>query len=312
MTGPGTGTPLGSRRNRLREFWHRVYQKSSEDNVFFMAGVISYNLLIAVIPLFLLMVGLWGYVLRARYGDPSEVIVRLLENYIPVVGGDIDLVAELSGAINGLVASRAGYSVVGSLLFIWLATRLVSTLRLALREVFDIAADRGVLKGKLFDIQFVVIGGVLLLLNVLITVIPQSIGGWGAGLIGVPEDFLGTTQRWLAALLAFASIWTLFALNLLVRAGPTHSMAHRVACHIGHGPVLRSDEVGVRVVRDFSGRLSLGLWESYHLGRVVLLVLLRIRSVYPERRNRPGIHHAQSAKSANPDCLGRIYVRLAI
>jgi len=212
VTGPGTGTPLGSRRNRLREFWHRVYQKSSEDNVFFTAGAISYNLLIAVIPLFLLMVGLWGYVLRARYGDPSEVIVRLLENYVPVVGGDIDLVAESSGAINGLVASRAGYSVVGSLLFIWLATRLVSTLRLALREVFDIAADRGALKGKLFDIQFVVIGGVLLLLNVLITVILQSIGGWGAGLIGVPEDLLGTTQRWLAALLAFASIWTLFAL----------------------------------------------------------------------------------------------------
>ena len=212
MTGAGTGTPLGSRRNRFREFWHRVYQKSAEDNVFFMAGAISYNLLIAVVPLFLLVVGLWGYVLRARYGDPSEVIVRLLENYIPAVGGDIDLVAELGGAINGLVASRVGYSVVGSLLFIWLATRLVSTLRSALREVFDIAADRGVLRGKLFDIQFVVIGGVLLLLNVVITVILQSVGGWGAGLIGVLEDFLGTTQRWLAALLAFASIWALFAL----------------------------------------------------------------------------------------------------
>jgi len=212
VTGLETGTPLGSRRNRLREFWHRVYQKSTEDNVFFMAGAISYNLLIAVIPLFLLVVGLWGYVLRARYGDPSEVIVRLIENYIPVVGGDIDLVAELGGAINGLVESRAGYSVVGSLLFIWLATRLVSTLRSALREVFDIAADRGVLKGKLFDVQFVVMGGVLLLLNVLITVILQSIGGWGAELIGIPEDFLGTTQRWLVALLAFASIWTLFTL----------------------------------------------------------------------------------------------------
>ncbi len=212
MTGPGTGTPLGSRRNRFREFWHRVYQKSAEDNVFFMAGAISYNLLIAVVPLFLLIVGLWGYVLRARYGDPSEVIVRLLENYIPTVGGDIDLMAELGSAINGLVAGRAGYSVVGSLLFIWLATRLVSTLRSALREVFDIAADRGILRGKLFDVQFVVIGGVLLLLNVLITVILQSLGGWGAGLIGVPADFLGTTQRWLAALLAFTSIWALFAL----------------------------------------------------------------------------------------------------
>ncbi len=212
MTGLGTGTPLGSRRNRFREFWHRVYQKSAEDNVFFMAGAISYNLLIAVVPLFLLVVGLWGYVLRARYGDPSEAIVRLLENYIPTVGGDIDLVAELSSVVNGLVASRAGYTLFGSLLFIWLATRLVSTLRSALREVFDIAADRGILKGKLFDVQFVVIGGILLLLNVVITVVLQSLGGWGAELIGVPEDFLGTTLTWLAALLAFTSIWTLFAL----------------------------------------------------------------------------------------------------
>ncbi len=212
MTGGGTGTPLGSRRNRFRDFWFRVYQKSAEDNVFFMAGAISYNLLIAVVPLFLLVVGLWGYVLRARYGDPSEVIVRLLENYIPAVGGDIDLMAEMGSAINGLVAGRAGYSVVGSLLFIWLATRLVSTLRSALREVFDIAADRGILRGKLFDVQVVVIGGVLLLLNVVITVVLQSLGGWGAGLIGVAEDFLGTTQRWLAVLLAFTSIWALFAL----------------------------------------------------------------------------------------------------
>jgi uncharacterized BrkB/YihY/UPF0761 family membrane protein len=74
-----------------------VYQKSTDDNIFFMAGAISYNLLIAVVPLFLLAVGLWGYVLRARYGEPSEVIVGLL-----------------------------------------------STLRIALRQVFDIAGDRGV------------------------------------------------------------------------------------------------------------------------------------------------------------------------
>ena len=177
-----------------------------------MAGAISYNLVMAVVPLFLLVVGLWGYVLRARYGDPSEVIARLLENYIPAVGGDIDLMAELTSAINGLVAGRAGYSLVGSLLFIWLATRLVSTLRTALREVFDISEDRGILKGKIFDVQFVVIGGVLLLLNVVITVVLQSLGGWGAELIGIPEDFLGTTQKWFAGFLAFMSAWALFAL----------------------------------------------------------------------------------------------------
>ena len=192
-----------------------MYQKSTEDNIFFMAGAISYNLLIAVVPLFLLAVGLWGYVLRARYGEPSEAIVGLLENYIPAMGGDIDLLAEIESGINGLVASRAGYSIVGSLLFIWLSTRLVSTLRIALREVFDIEGDRGVLRGKIFDLQVVVLGGVLLLLNVVITVVLQSLGGWGTELLGIPEDFLGSTQRALATLLAFTSTWALFALIYL-------------------------------------------------------------------------------------------------
>ena len=133
---PGpVASPLSSRRARLREFWSRVYQKSAEDNIFFMAGAISYNFLLAIVPLFLLAVGLWGYVLRARYGEPSEVIIRLLQNYVPAMGGDINLLAEIESGINGLVASRAGYSIVGFLLFIWLSTRLVSTLRLALREV---------------------------------------------------------------------------------------------------------------------------------------------------------------------------------
>ena len=212
--GPGA-YPLSSRRARLRDFWSLVYQKSTEDNIFFMAGAISYNLLIAVVPLFLLAVGLWGYVLRARYGEPSEAIVGLLENYIPAMGGDIDLLAEIESGINGLVASRAGYSIVGSLLFIWLSTRLVSTLRIALREVFDIAGDRGVLRGKIFDLQVVVLGGVLLLLNVVITVVLQSLGGWGTELLGIPEDFLGSTQRALATLLAFTSTWALFALIYL-------------------------------------------------------------------------------------------------
>ena len=124
-------SPLSSRRTRLREFSARVYQKAAEDDIFFMAGAISYSFLIAVVPLFLLVVGLWGYVLRARYGEPSEVIVGLLQNYVPAMGGDIDLLAGIESGINGLVASRAGYSIVGSLLFIWLATHYVRDLHRA-------------------------------------------------------------------------------------------------------------------------------------------------------------------------------------
>ena len=212
MSADTVASPLRSRRARLREFWLRVYQKSTGDNIFFMAGAISYNLLIAVVPLFLLAVGLWGYVLQARYGDPSEAMVGLIENYIPEMGGDIDLLAEIESGIGGLVDSRAGYSIVGSLLFVWLSTRLVGTLRIALGEVFDVEGERGVFRGKIFDLQVVVLGGVLLLSNVVITVVLQTLGGRGTELLGIPEDFLGSTQRALATLLAFGSTWALFAL----------------------------------------------------------------------------------------------------
>ena len=152
-----------------------------------------------------------GYVLTARFGEPSEVIIRLLQNYIPEMGGEIDLLAEIESGINGLVASRAGYSIVGSLLFLWLSTRLVTTLRIALLDVFDVAADRSVVRGKIFDVEVVVVGGVLLLSNVVLTVFLQSLGGWGTEWLGIPEDFLGSTERALATLLEFMSTWVLFA-----------------------------------------------------------------------------------------------------
>ena len=203
---------LGSRLARLREFWSRVYRKSTDDKIFFMAGAISYNLLIAVVPLFLLAVGVWGYVLP-RFGEPSEVIIGLLENYVPEMGGEIDLLAEIESGINGLVASRAGYSIVGSLLFLWLSTRLVSTLRIALLEVFDVSAKSGVVRGKLFDVEVVAVAGVLLLSNVGLTIFLQFLGGWGPDLLGIPEDVLGSTQRALATLLKFTSTWVLFAVG---------------------------------------------------------------------------------------------------
>ena len=212
MSAGPVASPLSSRRARLREFSSRVYQKSLEDNIFFMAGAISYNLLVAVVPLVLLAVGLWGYVLAARFGEPSEAMVGLLQNYMPAMGGEIDLLAEIESRINGLVASRAGYSIVGFSLFLWLSTRLVSTLRIALREIFDIAADRGVVRGKIFDLQVVVLGGVLLLSNVVIMVVLQSVGGWGTEFLGIPEGLFGSTERALATLLAFMSTWALFAL----------------------------------------------------------------------------------------------------
>ena len=51
----------------------------------------------------------------------------------------------------------------------------------------------------------------MLLSNVVITVVLQSLGGLGTDLLGIPEDFLGSTERALATLVAFMTTWALFA-----------------------------------------------------------------------------------------------------
>ena len=255
-------------------------------------------------------VGLWGYVLAARFGEPSEAMVGLLQNYMPAMGGEIDLLAEIESRINGLVASRAGYSIVGFSLFLWLSTRLVSTLRIALREIFDIAADRGVVRGKIFDLQVVVLGGVLLLSNVVIMVVLQSVGGWGTEFLGIPEGLFGSTERALATLLAFMSTWALFALVYWYVPAQRITLANCMGGRDGHDGIVRVDEMGVRLVCDVRSRFRLRVRKSRHCSRALVLDLLRVGSVCPQRRNRPGLHHAKGTQGADSNCLRGLCVML--
>ena len=165
-------------------FVRRVYDKAGDDNIFFLAGAISFNVLVAIVPLLLFAVGVAGLVLSARFGDPAAVIVERLLSYLPAVGGDIDLVATGEGAVRQILESRRGFTAVGSILLIWCSTRLVGTLRTALREVFDVAQDRGIVGGKIFDIKVVMVGGALVLVNLWITAEMEAARDLGIDLLG--------------------------------------------------------------------------------------------------------------------------------
>ena len=117
------------------DFLRRIIAKAEEDNIFFMAGAISFNILVAFIPLLLFAVGVAGMVLSARFGDPTSAILDLVQQALPAIRGDIDLVATVRDQVAGLMDQRRGFTVVGALLLVWFSTRLVGTLRTALREI---------------------------------------------------------------------------------------------------------------------------------------------------------------------------------
>jgi len=206
---PSQALPV-TRGRRFLDFTRRVYDKAGEDNIFFMAGAISFNVLAAVIPLFLFLLGISAFVLQARFGDPSAVLVRLLLDNLPIIGGDIDLVATVEEQIQRIIRGRRGFTVLGAFLLVWFSTRLVGTLRTVLREVFDIAHDRGIVGGKIFDMKVVLIGGGLFLLNIGITTALEAARDFGVDVLGLEGYAVTLVQQSFAHAVAFASIWVLF------------------------------------------------------------------------------------------------------
>ncbi|HIF23392.1 MAG TPA: YihY/virulence factor BrkB family protein [Gemmatimonadetes bacterium] len=200
-------------RYRVGEFTRRLWQKSVEDDVFFMAGAIAFNMLVALVPLLILGIGLTGYILSARFGDPTDAILALVADNLPQAGDGVVLVEALRAPIASMVERRTGFTVLGAVFFIWISTRLVTTLRIALREIFDIGQQRGIVMGKLFDIQVVLIGVALLTLNLGVTVLSETTMAYGGGLIGADDATLSFAQRVLGHTLALGSIWTLFLIS---------------------------------------------------------------------------------------------------
>ena len=215
------------RARRARDFTFRVLSKADEDNIFFMAGAITFNLLVAFLPLVLLSLGISGFVLTSRFPDPASVLVPFLIGNLPTVGGEADLASRMQGFIESLLADKTGFSVVGSLVFLWISTRLVGTLRTVLREIFDFPTGRGIIQGKLFDAVMVGVGGLLFVVNIGITVAAGALEELGITLVGLDGSLLAPLRQVLAVLLAFSFIWVLFA--LIYRYLPPRKIPWRTA-----------------------------------------------------------------------------------
>lgn len=188
----------------------RVLQKADEDGIFFMGGAISFNVLVAIIPLILFAVGVSGIVLEARFVDPATVVVNFLEGALPAFQGEVNLPAQVRREVSEILGQGANLTLLGAALLVWLSTRLVGTLRTVLREIFDISQSRNLVQGKFFDIQVVVVGGALFLANLWLTAGVRAARDYGVDLLGLEGTAVSLVQRWTAHGLAFVSIWILF------------------------------------------------------------------------------------------------------
>ena len=231
MASTGSGMLVdrsGSRHRQLShkalDFSRQLREKLIEDNVFFMADAIAFNVLVSLVPLIVLGIGLSGYILNARFGDPTDAVLSLIAENFPQTA-TLDFAEVLRIPVSELVERRSGFTLFGVVSFVWLSTRLVATLRVALRKIFNIGQYRGALRGKLVDVQAVMVGIILIALNLTVTLLFEAVG---VGMIGLEGRTLSLVERTFGHLLALGSLWALFL--AAYRYLPARRISWRTAC----------------------------------------------------------------------------------
>ncbi len=192
------------------DFITRLYIKAGEDDIFFLAGGIAFDVIFAAIPFILMLVGFFGIVLSRVVDDPRKAAVDYIVSILPPTE---TVVARTYQIVDVVLAGRTSFGVLGLVLFLWVSSRLIGTLRSSLKEIFDLPAERGIVEGKVFDLQMVFLAGTLFVANTGITVAIDAAQRLGIGLLGIGgTKEVATLQALWARLLAFGFIFLMFVL----------------------------------------------------------------------------------------------------
>jgi membrane protein len=192
------------------DFTVRVWNKAGDDDIFFLAGSIAFNVLMAAAPFFLLLVGVLTYVLQRTVEDPRKAAVDFVLSVLPP---SQEVVTATRHIVGRVLEGGPTFGLIGAGLFIWASTRLFGTLRSVLKEVFELPEERGIIEGKIFDLEMVIVTGTLFVLNTGTTLALEAAQRFGIRVLGVEgrreaEMFADAWPR----LAAFGFIFLMFLL----------------------------------------------------------------------------------------------------
>jgi membrane protein len=195
----------------LRDYARRVWDNSGEDNIFFLAGGLAFNILLAAVPFFLLVVTGLTFLLDSDAASSSALITSMLEALLPPQADAVRMA--ILQILNDVLQARTSLAIYSAIGFVWFSTRLFGSLRSVLAEVFDIENERGIVAGKIFDIQITIIASVLIVLYAAVSfylAIYTRSGVRLLGELGIRAEAISSLQYWAGQLVAFVVIMMMF------------------------------------------------------------------------------------------------------
>ena len=195
----------------LWDYVKRVWDNAGEDNIFFLAGGIAFNILLAAVPFFLLLV--WGLATFLNHAPAVSVaeVQALIDRLLPPHPETAE--SPVHRLLQDVVSIRSSVGVYSAIGFAWFTTRLFGSLRAVLADVFDIEFERGIIAGKIFDIQITLVATLLVAAYTALTAylaIATSRGVAVLGELGLRNDVMGAVEYTIGRLLAFSFILLMF------------------------------------------------------------------------------------------------------
>jgi len=195
----------------LADYGRRIWVSSGEDNVFFLAGGIAFNILLAAVPFVLL--GITGLTLLLHLSPDASVseVLALVDRFLPPHVESPD--APVHRLINDIMKARGTIGIYGALGYVWFSTRLFGSLRTVLADIFDIEGDRGIVAGKLFDIKITIFSTILFVGYTALSVYLAVASSRGLNLLmamGLRDDVMGWLEYAVGRMVAFGVVVLIF------------------------------------------------------------------------------------------------------
>ncbi|MDH5643761.1 MAG: YihY/virulence factor BrkB family protein [Gemmatimonadota bacterium] len=119
----------------------RFLATAFRDNIFFLASAISFDALMAAVPLSLLYLSVVGYLFGPQAEQAGSLQVAL-DIILPGTTGDPTARNQMEQLIRAVIKSRAELSYYGIPLFLFFSTRLFASVRIALDEILGSTTRR--------------------------------------------------------------------------------------------------------------------------------------------------------------------------
>jgi membrane protein len=195
-----------------KKFWTNVWARSEKDEIFGRSAQLSYFFLLALFPLLLFLITLFGY-FNGQGSHLQQRMIAYLADVMPSAALQL-VVATLDEVTKGRGTGKLSF---GILLALWAASSGVSALADALNSAYDVTETRPWWRVRLMSLAMTVALSILIVSALILVLYGGQFGEALANRINAGSAFSIT---WQALQIPFALVFLVIALVLIYRFVP--------------------------------------------------------------------------------------------